>query len=40
MTIERIARWARDLDARGIRLVPVSAAMRGMATTRVTSAER
>ena len=29
LTIDRIARWARDLDARGIRLVPVSAALRG-----------
>jgi polysaccharide deacetylase 2 family uncharacterized protein YibQ len=26
VTIERIARWAKTLEARGIRLVPVSAA--------------
>ncbi|TXN24173.1 MULTISPECIES: divergent polysaccharide deacetylase family protein [Methylobacterium] len=29
LSIDRIARWARDLEARGIRLVPVSAALRG-----------
>ncbi|HEV7440816.1 MAG TPA: divergent polysaccharide deacetylase family protein, partial [Methylobacterium sp.] len=28
LTIERIARWSRDLEARGLRLVPVSAALR------------
>ena len=28
-TIDRLARWARDLEARGLRLVPVSAALRG-----------
>lgn len=40
MTIERIARWSRDLDARGIRLVPVSVALRGTkAATRVTKAD-
>jgi len=26
VTIERLARWAKTLEARGIRLVPVSAA--------------
>lgn len=31
LTIDRIARWARDFDARGIRLVPVSVALRGPA---------
>ncbi|GBU16564.1 MULTISPECIES: divergent polysaccharide deacetylase family protein [Methylobacterium] len=31
LSIERIARWAKDLDARGIRLVPVSVALRGRA---------
>ncbi|WP_375456486.1 divergent polysaccharide deacetylase family protein [uncultured Methylobacterium sp.] len=40
MSIERIARWSRDLDARGIRLVPVSAALRSAkAATRVTKAD-
>ncbi|GEP05650.1 divergent polysaccharide deacetylase family protein [Methylobacterium oxalidis] len=40
LTIERISRWARDLDARGLRLVPVSAALRGPAAgTRVSKAE-
>ena len=29
MSVDRIARWARDLDARGIRLVPASVALRG-----------
>jgi hypothetical protein len=29
LTVERIARWARALEARGILLVPVSAAIRG-----------
>ncbi|KQT09180.1 hypothetical protein ASG40_11120 [Methylobacterium sp. Leaf399] len=39
MTIERIARWSRDLEARGVRLVPVSAALRGPAAgARLTSA--
>ncbi|MDP4023062.1 divergent polysaccharide deacetylase family protein [Methylobacterium sp. NEAU 140] len=39
LTVERIARWARDLDARGIRLVPVSVALRGGAPKRVSRAE-
>jgi uncharacterized protein len=44
LTIERIARWARELDARGVRLVPVSAALRGgsaggAAPKRLTKAE-
>ncbi len=29
MAVDRIVRWARDLDARGIRLVPASVALRG-----------
>lgn len=29
MSVDRIARWARDLDGKGIRLVPVSVALRG-----------
>ncbi|WP_284246802.1 divergent polysaccharide deacetylase family protein, partial [Methylobacterium haplocladii] len=29
LSIDRIARWARDLETRGIRLVPVSTALRG-----------
>ncbi|WP_132256359.1 divergent polysaccharide deacetylase family protein [Methylobacterium segetis] len=40
LTIERVARWAKDLDARGIRLVPVSAALRTPAAgTRLSRAE-
>jgi hypothetical protein len=39
LTIDRIARWSRDLEARGIRLVPVSTALRGAVPgTRLTSA--
>ncbi len=38
LTIERIARWSRDLEARGIRLVPVSIALRGTPPARMTSA--
>lgn len=39
VTIERIARWSRELEARGIRLVPVSTALRGtMPGARMTSA--
>jgi hypothetical protein len=29
MSVDRIARWAKELDAKGIRLVPVSVALRG-----------
>ncbi|GJD92353.1 hypothetical protein BHAOGJBA_5906 [Methylobacterium hispanicum] len=40
VTIERIARWTRDLEARGLRLVPVSAALRNQsADSRVSKAE-
>ena len=39
MTIERIARWSRDLESRGIRLVPVSVALRGAKAIRVTKAD-
>jgi len=39
MTIDRIARWAGDLEARGVRLVPVSALLRTpAAATRLSSA--
>lgn len=39
LTIERIARWSRDLEARGVRLVPVSVALRmPMAVPKLTSA--
>lgn len=39
LTIERIARWSRDLEARGVRLVPVSTLLRGAAPgTKLTSA--
>ena len=40
LTIERIARWSRDLEARGLRLVPISAALRAPgAGTRLSRAE-
>ncbi|WP_348645243.1 divergent polysaccharide deacetylase family protein [Methylobacterium sp. BTF04] len=39
MSIDRIARWAREAEARGIRLVPVSVALRGSgAGARLSSA--
>lgn len=41
LTIDRIALWARDLEARGFRLTPVSAALRSPTlSARVTNAER
>ena len=36
--VDRIARWARDLDTRGIRLVPASVALRGAVEKRVSTA--
>ena len=39
MTIERIARWSRELEGRGIRLVPASVALRGPKAMRVTKAD-
>lgn len=41
MTIDRLARWARELDTRGIRLVPASVALRAPApAAKVSSAAR
>jgi hypothetical protein len=41
LSIDRIARWARDLDGRGVRLVPVSVALRGQPpATKISAAER
>ncbi|MCJ2133176.1 divergent polysaccharide deacetylase family protein [Methylobacterium sp. J-026] len=39
LSVDRIARWARDLDARGLRLVPASVALRGAREKRVTTAD-
>ncbi|MCJ2036690.1 divergent polysaccharide deacetylase family protein [Methylobacterium sp. J-068] len=39
MSIDRIARWAAEAESRGIRLVPVSVALRGSGPTRLTSAK-
>ncbi|WP_342104444.1 divergent polysaccharide deacetylase family protein [Methylobacterium sp. SI9] len=39
LTVDRIARWARDLDARGLRLVPASVALRGARDKRVSTAD-
>jgi len=40
MSIDRIARWAAEVEARGIRLVPVSVALRGSGPNpRLTSAK-
>jgi len=39
MTIDRIARWSKDLEARGVRLVPVSVVLRAApGSTRLSSA--
>ena len=38
LSVDRIARWARDLDTRGIRLVPASVALRGAVEKRVSTA--
>ncbi|MHB2209416.1 divergent polysaccharide deacetylase family protein [Methylobacterium sp. CM6257] len=39
LSVDRIARWARDLDTRGLRLVPASVALRGSREKRVSTAE-
>ena len=39
LSVDRIARWARDLDARGLRLVPASVALRGARDKRVSTAD-
>ena len=38
LTIDRLSRWTRDLEARGIRLVPVSAALRQPPVAKLSSA--
>lgn len=38
LSVDRIARWAKDLDTRGIRLVPASVALRGAPEKRVSVA--
>lgn len=41
MTIDRLARWARELETRGVRLVPASVALRAPASAaKVSSAAR
>ncbi|QGY01749.1 divergent polysaccharide deacetylase family protein [Methylobacterium mesophilicum SR1.6/6] len=39
LSVDRIARWAKDLDARGLRLVPASVALRGARDKRVSTAD-
>lgn len=40
LTVDRITRWARDLEARGVRLVPASVALRSLpAPARLSRAE-
>ena len=39
LTVDRIARWAKDLDTRGLRLVPASVALRGARDKRVSTAD-
>uniref|UniRef100_UPI001E2F947E divergent polysaccharide deacetylase family protein n=1 Tax=Methylobacterium sp. Leaf118 TaxID=2876562 RepID=UPI001E2F947E len=38
LTIDRLARWTRDLETRGIRLVPVSVALRQPSVAKLSSA--
>jgi polysaccharide deacetylase 2 family uncharacterized protein YibQ len=39
LSVDRIARWAKDIDARGLRLVPASVALRGVRDKRVSTAD-
>lgn len=39
LSVDRIVRWAKDLDARGLRLVPASVALRGARDKRVSTAD-
>jgi polysaccharide deacetylase 2 family uncharacterized protein YibQ len=39
LSVDRVARWAKDLDARGLRLVPASVALRGARDKRVSTAD-
>ncbi|SDM73224.1 hypothetical protein SAMN05216360_103234 [Methylobacterium phyllostachyos] len=39
LTVDRIARWARDLESHGVRLVPASVALRGARDKRVSTAD-
>ena len=38
LTIDRLSRWSRDLEARGVRLVPVSVLLRRAGVAKLTSA--
>jgi uncharacterized protein len=39
LSVDRIARWAKDVEARGLRLVPASVALRGGRDKRVSTAD-
>jgi uncharacterized protein len=39
LSVDRIARWAKEIDARGLRLVPASVALRGARDKRVSTAD-
>lgn len=39
LTVDRIARWARDIESHGVRLVPASVALRGARDKRVSTAD-
>ncbi|MET3409557.1 divergent polysaccharide deacetylase family protein [Methylobacterium sp. 1030] len=39
LSIDRIARWAKEIDSRGLRLVPASVALRGARDKRVSTAD-
>ncbi|MGH1591574.1 divergent polysaccharide deacetylase family protein [Methylobacterium phyllosphaerae] len=39
LSVDRIARWAKEIDGRGLRLVPASVALRGARDKRVSTAD-
>ncbi|MEE7502969.1 divergent polysaccharide deacetylase family protein [Methylobacterium mesophilicum] len=39
LSVDRIARWAKEIDSRGLRLVPASVALRGARDKRVSTAD-
>ena len=39
LTVDRIARWAKDIESHGVRLVPASVALRGARDKRVSTAD-
>lgn len=39
LSVDRIARWAKEIEARGLRLVPASVALRGSRDKRISTAD-